>query len=134
MSQTQRVADGASIGLSALCVFHCLALPVLVTVAPSLLALPLNNEAFHLWLVCAVIPISIFALTMGCKKHQRHAVWIVGAIGVGILLMAALGGEARGETFERTFTLVGAGIIAIAHYWNYQLCRDAHCDDCAAET
>ena len=134
MNQTRTIADTTSIGLSALCIVHCLALPVLATVVPSVLALPLADEAFHLWLVCAVIPISAYALTMGCKQHGRHRVWILGVVGIAILVAAALGGEALGETLERGFTVLGASIVAAGHYWNYRLCRTDNCDDCHTET
>ena len=133
MRHPEHVADGVSVSLSVLCVIHCLALPVMATILPSLLAMPFSDERFHIWLVCAVIPISTYALTMGCKKHKNYQIWIPGVAGMAVLLTAALGGDVIGENLERVFTLIGAGIIALSHYWNFTLCREANCSDCAAK-
>jgi acid stress-induced BolA-like protein IbaG/YrbA len=62
--------DKIAISLSTLCVIHCLSLPLLVALLPSFTVLSLHGEAFHFWMVVAVIPISLFALQMGCKKHK----------------------------------------------------------------
>jgi hypothetical protein len=63
--------DKIAISLSTLCVIHCLSLPLLVALLPSFTVLSLHGEAFHFWMVVAVIPISLFALQMGCKKHKK---------------------------------------------------------------
>lgn len=37
---------------------------------PSILVLPFSEEFFHFWMVVFVLPVSVYALTMGCKKTQ----------------------------------------------------------------
>jgi len=64
MKTAQAITDKLAIGLSLACSFHCLALPVLLALLPSMTALRLDNEAFHFWMAAAVIPSSIFALTL----------------------------------------------------------------------
>ena len=123
MINTQLITDKAAISLSLLCAVHCLAFPTLVILLPSLAALPLEDEAFHLWMVIVVIPISAYALTMGCKKHKRYRVALLGTLGLTILAGAAfIGEETLGETWEKTLTVIGATIIVLGHFWNYRLC------------
>ena len=124
MANSQLISDKAAISLSFLCVVHCLVLPLAVVLIPSMAALPLQDESFHLWMIFAVIPISIFALTMGCKNHERYQLLIIGGLGLVVLASAALlGHDWLGEELEKAFTVIGAVIIAAAHMWNYRLCQ-----------
>jgi len=127
--------DKLSIGLSFLCALHCLALPFAVVLIPSLIALPLADEAFHKWMVFIVLPISLFALTMGCKGHKRYRVLLVGGVGLTILAGAAFfGHDLLGHNAEKVLTLIGTSIIAIGHYWNYKLCQTKPNCACNDET
>lgn len=131
MINIQTTSDRAAISLSALCAFHCLILPLLAVLIPSFAALPLQDEAFHIWMVVAVVPISFFALTMGCKKHKNLSMLLIGAVGLIILSVAAFfAHDLLGEELEKVFTLVGALIIAIAHIWNYRLCQHQYLCTC----
>ena len=124
MSNIQSTSDKLAISLSILCTLHCLILPLLVVLLPSIAALPLQDEVFHIWMVIAVVPISIYALTMGCKKHRQYLMLLIGAVGLLILsVVAFLGHDLLGEVIEKVFTLLGAFTIAIAHVWNFRLCR-----------
>lgn len=128
----QSMADKASIGLSVLCALHCLALPLVVVLLPSLVALGLEDESFHLWLVIVVIPVSAYALVMGCSKHRRMGVLYIGLLGMGILCLAPfVGHEFLGELGEKLLTLIGAVLIAATHIRNYRLCRQSTSCNCA---
>jgi len=134
MKNMQSFSDKAAISLSLLCTLHCLALPLAVALLPSMAALSLDDEAFHLWMLLAVMPISVFALTMGCKKHRRYHIVLTGSIGLFILAMTVfLGHEMLGETGEKALTLVGASIIALGHFWNYRLCNTHKNCECPAQ-
>ena len=110
--------------LSLLCALHCLVSPLLIVMLPSLVALQFDDEAFHVWMVLAVIPISVYALTMGCKKHKRYRLLGLGLFGLLLLVSAIFSGEALiGDFWEKALTVTGAVIIALGHYWNYRLCR-----------
>ena len=130
MSQANQYADKIAIGLSSLCALHCLGLPLLWVVLPSASALNLNTEAFHVWIVFAVIPTSIYALTRGCKKHQYFHLLAIGFVGLAFLLLAiAIPHALLGEWGEKGLTLIGAGIIAYGHFKNFRLCQKHN--DCA---
>jgi len=129
MKNLQAISDKTAISLSLLCTIHCLALPLAVVLLPAIAALPLEDEAFHFWMVFAVVPISIYALTMGCKKHKNYRILLVGIIGLIILIATVfLGHNLLGETWEKIFTVIGSVFIALGHFWNYRLCQ--HPDNC----
>jgi hypothetical protein len=124
MEKNQALTDKLAIGLSLMCAIHCLAIPMLFLFLPSAAVLPLDNEIFHFWLVAAVIPSSIYALTLGCRQHKRYRLLTMGAIGLSLLVLALMLGEDRiGEIGEKVLTVMGACFIAVGHWLNYGLCR-----------
>ena len=124
MKNTRAIADKAAVSLSFLCALHCLAMPVAVALLPALAGLPFAEEGFHLWMVIVVLPVSIYALTMGCKKHKRYQLLMLGCLGLTILVAAALfGHDFLGEFWEKVLTVIGASVIALGHLWNFRLCQ-----------
>ena len=124
MNTAQVITDKLAIGLSLMCAIHCLFLTSLLALLPSLVALKLNNEAFHFWMVVAVIPSSGYSLTLGCKQHKRYRLLILGLIGLILLVMAlVLGEDSIGQAGEKIFTVLGAGFIAVGHWFNFRLCQ-----------
>lgn len=122
--------DKSAITLSALCLAHCLLLPLLVVLVPTSFATLLNQELFHTVMVICVLPISIYALTMGCRKHNTLSVGLYGGLGLIALFSAVLLGEnLLGEVGEKSLTTLGAIVIAYAHFKNYQLCQQSN--DCS---
>ena len=130
MEREQMVTDKFAIGLSLICAIHCLALPLLLIILPSMMALQLDNEIFHTLIIITVLPVSIFALTLGYKKHKRNWLLIVGFIGLLLLVIAViLGEETTGEFGEKLLTVLGASFVAAGHLWNFRLCQQLA--DCA---
>lgn len=128
---TQTLLDKSSISLSLLCAVHCLALPIITVMSPALTGSVIADESFHRWLVLVVLPLSLVALFMGCKQHKGRVVLSLGISGLLLLVFTALfGHDVFGELGEKIATVVGAGMIAIAHYRNYRLCQQHH--DCAS--
>ena len=128
MKNIQAIPDRAAISLSFLCVLHCLALPLIIMMLPALTTFNLQDEAVHLWMLVAVIPTSLFALTMGCRKHKNYNVIGLGIVGLTIILASAfLGHDLLGETGETVLTTVGAIFIAVVHLINQRLCRQSNC-------
>ncbi|MGB5591026.1 MAG: MerC domain-containing protein [Gammaproteobacteria bacterium] len=116
--------DAVAVGISALCVIHCLATPLLVVVFPIIGGTLFANHAFHAWLLVLVLPTSTLALYFGYRRHQQARVLWLGAIGMGILTLAAvLGPEALTEAGERLTTSVGGIVLAIAHVLNFRRFR-----------
>ena len=88
-----------------------------------------RTEAFHVYLLGLVLPLSIVALLMGCRKHRSRMVALLGFAGLTVLVIAAsLGHDGLGETGERAATLAGSTLIALGHLRNFSLCRRMDCE------
>lgn len=124
--------DRFAIGVSALCVLHCLVTPLLILALPSLASSIIAGESLHIWLVYAVIPSSVFALTLGCKQHKRRLFMVLGGIGL-VSLLLGVNVEALGldHHWEQIFTIAGASLVALAHALNFRQCRLAR--DCCCD-
>jgi len=115
--------DKSAIALSGLCLAHCLLLPIITVLLPTIIATTLNQELFHIAMVICVLPISIYALTLGCKKHKNMHVVVYGGLGLTTLVLAIIFGESHlEEVGEKVLTSIGAIVIAFAHIQNYKLC------------
>ena len=131
VNSLQPLADKLAIGLSSLCALHCLAVPTLLVLSPSMMSIGLQNEDFHTWIVIVVIPVSILAITVGCRAHRHKSVLWLGLLGLtSLCLTAAFGPTMLGETGEKLATLLGAIIIAVSHLKNYTLCRQGNACEC----
>ena len=129
MTAVTSVLDRSAIGLSFLCVLHCLAVPLTLILMPSLAALPIADERVHLLLVLLVLPTSTVALTLGCRQHGLKHILAWGLTGIAILVLAAgLGEEFLGEYGEKILTVVGSVLVAVGHILNFKCCRTAGCD------
>lgn len=124
--------DRLAISVSFLCLAHCLLLPVLLVLLPSLGATFFASESMHAWLVYLALPISLFALSMGCRQHRKGLILIFGMVGLAILILGIFV-EPLGldHELETVFTVTGALFIAFAHLRNFLQCKkvnNCHCD------
>lgn len=133
MKNSQMYTDKISISLSILCVVHCLALPLILVFMPSTLGLLLEGEAFHLFMIFVVLPISAYALTMGCQKHKNKQLVVAGAAGLAFLIAGIALEHVVGEFGEKALTLIGASILALVHFKNYRLCKKVDCSHCGEQ-
>lgn len=115
-----RKLDLAGLALSSACLLHCMALPLALVAAPSLAVWLGETETTVHWLLFALAAvISGGALYAGFRRHGVVLVIVVG--GLGLLVMAVAAGHLFGVALEAALTLVGAGILALAHVVNLRL-------------
>ena len=111
MKNTFRLQSGLdflAITLSVLCAVHCLFLPLAVILSPTLLPFLSENELTHKILLLAIVPTSLVALTMGCKKHKRYTVYLYG--GLGLFFLAAWeAGAAASSNVKKTAVKATSG-------------------------
>jgi len=128
-NQERALLDTAAVILSGICMLHCLALPVVLTIFPILNIALLDEQTFHLVMLVFILPVSLVALTIGCRQHKDRLTIILGTIGLGVLMFTALfGHDLFGLTGERIVTSIGGLILASAHIQNYRCCRRDDCD------
>jgi hypothetical protein len=95
---------------------------------PMLATSFLAQEYFHFAMLGVVVPVSAYALHLGCRQHQDR---LVAGLGIAGLLCLTLGATAGQLLFadlgEPSLTLLGAALMAIAHLRNYRLCGRRRC-------
>ena len=125
---SQLRSDKLAISLSLACVIHCLFVPSFVILSSAFFATTFDNEFVHNLILFFAIPISLFSLALGYKNHGALSYFLVGIIGLIILIAAVILGEPLfGETGEILFTMLGSVFVVFAHYKNHQICKEIHC-------
>jgi len=110
--------DGLAVGASALCLIHCLGLPILIAALPALAARLDLGEGFHLGLLAIALPVSAYALGEGWRRHRALTPLFVGAAGL-TLLAAGLAFE-DWVAVETGVTVAGSLLLAGAHVANWR--------------
>jgi len=111
--------DRAAIGMSGLCLIHCVGTAFLVAVAASSAGIFLNPLIHEIGLAIA-IGLGLLALGSGLIAHGRKAPLLVG--GAGLCAMAYALSLRHGVSGEVIFTIIGVCLVAIGHGLN----RRAH--------
>ncbi|MFN3521956.1 MAG: MerC domain-containing protein [Phenylobacterium sp.] len=114
MSDSLRLLDRSAIGLSGLCLIHCLALPAAAVALPMLGSLA-SAEWVHVAFVALAAPLSAFAL-------GRSGAWrsplLAGLAAFGLGLLAAGAFVAPTHGLETAMTVVGGLCLALCHGLN----------------
>jgi hypothetical protein len=109
--------DKVAIGLSVLCLVHCLALPMAVLLAPALEAALLGSESHVHWILLGLaLPTSCYALWHGYRHHGRRAVPVMGFTGLAIMLLGV--SHVTDRSLEAPITVVGVLVLLVAHVIN----------------
>ncbi|NJB96827.1 hypothetical protein GGR89_001127 [Sphingomonas trueperi] len=105
--------DRVAIGISGLCLIHCIATTVLLTIVST--AGGLLDPHIHEYGLVLAIGFGIYALGRGIVHHGYMAPAAVGAFGLGIM-SGALSLPHGG--FETIWTLIGVSLVALGHDLN----------------
>ena len=109
--------DGAAVALSAVCLAHCLALPLVIAGLPFLSRF--SEGHLHLQMLAVVLPLSVIALGIGFRRHHDSRVVFGGTLGMLLLIIGAtVAHSTLGLTADRLFTISGSLILATAHFFN----------------
>lgn len=120
-----RLADLTGIALSFTCLIHCLALPLLLLLAPALSRWIVLPEGVHAAILLLALPAAAIAMRDGWRRHRRLMPGLLAVAGLGLLaagLAAHEGWFAVGdpEAADRLLTSVGALTLATAHLVNWR--------------
>jgi hypothetical protein len=114
--------DNLAVAFSGICLLHCLTLPVAIALLPFLSRFDATH--FHVQMLIVVLPVSVIAFSLGFRRHRGIAVIVWGAVG---MLLLTLGGTVAHSSYgivaDRTLTIGGALILALAHYFNNRFAR-----------
>ncbi len=108
------VIDRIGIGLSGLCLVHCLASAVLVAMLASAGGILLNPMIHEVGLLLA-IGLGLIALSRGVVEHGFMMPAAVGGLGLGVMAGAL---TMPHDGAEVMYTIVGVAILALGHDLN----------------
>ena len=114
--------DKIGVSLSAICLFHCLLLPVLLATVPFISFLSfLKTPVAEALLIIFAISNAILTVTMGFKKHKKFIVpafFLSGAVMLSFFFFAH-------DLVEKNeyIILIGAALIGIGHIFNNFFCK-----------
>ena len=120
-SSTKRAhADGWAIGLSGLCLVHCLALPVIALAAPAALGLERYHWEAHAVFLVVAVSLTFLAFLPGqlhgrALRRSKRAMVLAG-LGLGFMISALIGPL---HHFETLLTTIGVLMLASAHVLNW---------------
>jgi hypothetical protein len=126
----QRTVDLFAMSCSGLCAVHCLFTPAALILVPIFGASVMEEDVFHHAILWLILPASLIALTMGCRRHKDRYVALLGLLGLGVIVIAAMLGHGWfGEFGEKALAFAGSLILIAGHYRNFGLCRVAACPE-----
>lgn len=125
----QKVGDKTAIGLSVLCISHCLLFSSLVLAVPSVTWLAwlanVDEHSIHLLMLLTVVPTSVIALLFGVRRHKASQVAYLGAFGMLTLCSTGLLEHYLSHVFASGLTILGSGLLIFSHVINYRLSFNA---------
>ena len=115
----QRRLDALGLAISAVCLVHCLALPIIALLIPAftLGLAPEIDHAFHWALLALAVPVSTLALWRGATRSGNQRWLKLGGVGLAIMLIGVL--NLFGVESEVPLTMAGVVMLAIAHLKNF---------------
>jgi len=106
--------DKSAIGLSGLCLVHCL-MGTLLLAALSAGGSGFFGHNIHQVGLAFAMPLAVLGLSRGIMRHGRWLVAAIGGLGIGFMAGALIVAHGSGEVF---FTVIGVVLVGIAHLLN----------------
>ncbi|MDF1667836.1 MAG: MerC domain-containing protein [Planctomycetota bacterium] len=110
--------DRWGIAASGFCLVHCVALPFVAMALPALESH--GHEWLHGVLLLLVIPLAIFALGTGLRRHGKRLPTVIGALGCSLLTFVFVADLCGGElhSLETPANVLGSLSLIGAHFYN----------------
>jgi hypothetical protein len=116
--------DVLGVVVSAACVVHCVAMPLVLGLLPALGLEFLAKDGFHQTLAAVVLVVALGAFVPGFRSHRLVRVPILGSAGVVLLGSAAFSKLGLGP--ESILTALGGTMLVVAHVINRRALGHAH--------
>ncbi len=117
--------DYSAIGLSGLCILHCLVTTLLIGLLASSQAFQLwTHVGVHIGLLALAAPLALWSLGRSYVTHR--SLWPLLLAIIGLKLMALALFLRLYNPFEEQLTIVGVSLLAAGHIVNLKLHRHLH--------
>lgn len=111
--------DRAGICVSVLCLLQCLALSLVIVIAPVVSLGIFGSDLFHRFLLSIILPIGVAAFWLGYRRHGRLALLLTGLTGLALVLAAAvLEATILPPLAASAVTSVGGITLVVSHWLN----------------
>ena len=120
------------------CAIHCALTPIVILVLPfltthfstewNIVLSSIFGETTEWLFLAAICLFAGFGLLTTYSIHQDKRPGYLSALGLLLLLLARLTTDHL-STGEVTLEVLGAGLIAVAGFWNRRLCQCSNCKD-----
>jgi hypothetical protein len=114
--KTARAIDASAVTLSGLCLAHCLALPLLISVLPVTFQ-GLQSELFHQVLVLFAVPLAMLAGWGARHSKNALAIQVLLALGATGLILGAFVEPLH--DYETLLTVLGALLLSVGHIFRW---------------
>lgn len=104
--------------LSALCLVHCMATPLVLSLLPAAASV---LGGFHPVLLAGVAAVAVWAFVPGYRRHRRAQPALLALAGIALLALATL--VFHGQVWDAVFSVAGAAVMMVAHWRNRVLQR-----------
>lgn len=108
--------DRIAIGVSGLCLVHCLATSVLLALASTAGGMLVHPVIHEVGLGVAVL-LGAVALGRGALQHEMWMPLAMGSLGLGVMT-GAISLHSSGEDLEALWTIIGVSLLAFGHRLN----------------
>ncbi len=108
--------DNLGLGIAGLCLVHCLASAVVITILASAGGVLLHPAIHEVGMLFALF-FGILALVTGFIRHGYILPMAIGSVGLG-MMMGALTFPHDGS--EILYTIMGLAVLALGHDLNYR--------------
>jgi hypothetical protein len=128
LAPLRRHADLVGVSVSAICLIHCLATPIAISIFPGVIEYLPGDVRFHRALSVCIVLLGALAFIPGYRIHRRKP--LLALIGAGMLLILTVAWEGGGmrSASELALSIPGSLMLVTAHLLNRTFCRQ--CDSC----
>ncbi|WP_288367733.1 MerC domain-containing protein [uncultured Alcanivorax sp.] len=117
--------DVMAIGLSSLCMIHCVASVAGLFAIGLLSAFGSVDEIFHLVMLAIIVPVSLLAIGVGYRRHRRLSVLVPGVLALaGLCLLTVFENAMHGTFWEPLLTVLIGLCLVGTHVGNIRGCND----------
>lgn len=111
--------DTLGMGLAGLCLVHCLASAIILTILASAGGILFHPAIHEIGMVFAIF-FGATAMISGYKRHGYILPLLLSSVGLAIMMGALSIGHGSGEIL---LTMIGITILALGHYFNIRASR-----------